>query len=210
MRPPATSVNLAPPAENFPGVADVRRWKCARPIKFPSLRRRLPFWGASRRCFRGILIAFLIALPLLPATGQSVTNEPPLPYFMASKYPMPDQLLKDKRVDGYMTGFPALGYNPESGFTFGGIGQLFDNGPTNSPFFRYAPYRERYLIGATASTGGNLRAVVGYDRPYVNDTPWRIRSAAGFAYTSFENYFGIGDSTLHPLTYPGSMKEFSN
>ena len=152
----------------------------------------------------------LLVLPLLRLAGQLVTNDPPLPSFMANKYSMPDQLLKDKRADGYMTGFPALGYNPESGFTFGAIGQLFDNGPTNSPFFRYAPYRERYLIGATASTGGNLRAVVGYDRPYVNDTPWRLRGAAGFTYTSFQNYFGISDSTLDPLTYPGSTKEYHN
>ena len=209
MKSPAALLKTAPVALNF--VADdVRRRKPAREIKSASARHRRQGLSSRRASFRGIPAFILLVVTLLPAAGQTVTNESSPPDFMANKHPMPDQLLKDKRPDTYMVGFPAIGYDPESKFTFGAIGQIFDNGPTNSPFFRYAPYRERYAVGATASTGGNLRAFVGYDRPYLNDTPWRLRGAGLFAYTSYENYFGVGDSTLDPLTYPGSTQEYSN
>jgi len=38
----------------------------------------------------------------------------------------------------------------------------------------------------------------------VADSPWRIRAAGAFDQNKDENYFGFGESTLGPLTYPGS------
>jgi outer membrane translocation and assembly module TamA len=155
----------------------------------------------------------VLAGMLTHARGQEASAEDTslaVPEFMRFKQPMPDELLKDKRADTFFTGFPAIGYDPESKFTFGALAQFYDNGPKDSPFFAYAPYRERIAVGATASTGGNARAFLGYDRPYVGDTAWRIRAAALFGVTSFENYFGTGESTLGPLTYPGSTQEFGN
>ena len=111
---------------------------------------------------------------------------------------------KDKREGRYLTGFPALGWGAETKFTYGGSVQWFDNGSADSPFFRYAPYRQRLAVAATGSTGGSSQAVIGYDLPYVNDSPWRIRAAGTFEQNKFENYFGIGESTLGQLTYPGS------
>ena len=143
----------------------------------------------------------------LPARAADSTNLPPAlppPDFMANKSPLPDLLLKDKRVDSYFTGFPAIGWDPETGFNYGAAVQWFDNGSTNSPFFRYTPYRKRIAVAAVGSTGGSTRAAIGYDLPYVNDTPWRIRSAAFFDRNKYENYFGIGESTLGPLNYPGA------
>lgn len=113
-------------------------------------------------------------------------------------------LLKDKRTDTYLTGFPAIGWDPESGFNYGAALQWFDNGPADSPFFRYTPYRRRLLLGATSSTGGSTHAAIGYDLPYVGDSPWRLRAAGLFEQNKFQNYFGHGESTLGPLTYPGS------
>ena len=106
--------------------------------------------------------------PRRPA--QRSSNLPsvlPPPEFLANKTPLPDLLLKDKREDQYFTGFPAIGWDPESGFNYGAAVQWFDNGPADSPFFRYTPYRERWLVGATGSTGGSTRATIGYDRPYL-------------------------------------------
>lgn len=123
---------------------------------------------------------------------------------------MPDLLLMDKREGGYFTGFPAIGWDPETGFNYGAAVQWFDNGSTNSPFFRYAPYRKRIAVAAAGSTGGSTRALIGYDQPYVNDTPWRIRAAAIYYRYKYENYFGFGESTLGPLTYPGSTKQYNN
>src|SRR6185369_13822734 len=118
--------------------------------------------------------------------------------------------LKDKRAGSYFTGFPAIGWDPASEFNYGASVQWFDNGPADSPFFRYTPYRRRIAVAAAGSTGGSSRALIGYDQPYVGDTPWRIRGAGYFDQNKFENYFGIGESTLGPLTYPGSTLAFDD
>jgi hypothetical protein len=119
-------------------------------------------------------------------------------------------VLKDKREDRYFTGFPAFGWSPETGVTYGAAVQWFDNGPADSPFFRYTPYRQRIAVGATDSTGGSTSVIIGYDRPYVADSPWRIRAAGVFDRNRFENYLGIGASTLGPLTFPGSSKRYDD
>ena len=150
---------------------------------------------------------------LSPAQGVELTNLPPVfppPGFMANKSPLPDMLLKDKRAGSYFTGFPAVGWDPETGFNYGAAVQWFDNGPADSPFFRYTPYRQRVAVAATSSTGGSTRALIGYDRPYVDDSPWRIRAAGIYEQNKFENYFGAGESTLDSLSYPGSARSYDN
>jgi hypothetical protein len=167
----------------------------------------------SRWCLAWTALAAALGIPLgLPGAQAADASNPPPPLpppdFLDSKPQLSDLLLKDKPVGRYMTGFPAIGYNQESKLTYGAIAQFYDNGPTNSPFFRYAPYRERLLVGATATTSGNASGFIGYDRPYIGDIPWRIRAGAAYTLTASENYFGIGQSTLGPLTYPGSTKQF--
>jgi outer membrane protein assembly factor BamA len=134
----------------------------------------------------------------------------PPPDFLSNKAPLPDLLLKEKRQNRYITGFPAIGWDPETKFNYGAAIQWFDNGPADSPFFRYTPYRQRVAVAATGSTGGSTRALVGYDRPYVDDSPWRIRAAGVLERNKFENYFGIGESTLGPLTFPGSTRSYDD
>jgi len=155
-----------------------------------------------------------LTLAVLPQIlSAEITNLPPVlppPEFMANKTPQPDLLLKDKRQGSYFTGFPAIGWDPESGFNYGASVQWFDNGPADSPFFRYTPYRQRLAVAAVGSTGGSTKALIGYDLPYVNDSPWRIRAAGYFDRNKFENYFGVGESSLGPLTYPGSSQSYDN
>jgi hypothetical protein len=175
-----------------------------------------PSGGACARTsvyFPGLALLALF----LECTGQGhaaeMTNLPPTfppPDFLSNRSPLPDLLLKDKRVDRYVTGFPAIGWDPETGFNYGAALQWFDNGPADSPFFRYTPYRQRLAVAATGSTGGSTRALVGYDRPYVGDSPWRIRAAGIFEQNKFENYFGVGESTLGGLTYPGSTQTYDD
>jgi hypothetical protein len=157
-----------------------------------------------------ILCAVAAALSIRAA---EITNLPPAlppPDFLARKTALPDLLLKDKRTNSYMTGFPAIGVDPETGFNYGVAVQWFDNGSSDSPFFRYTPYRRRIAVAAAGSTGGSSRALIGYDQPYVGDTPWRIRGAGYFDRNKFQNYFGTGESTLGPLTYPGSSRTFDD
>ena len=165
--------------------------------------------------------AALSALHGLPAAGaeeidppaEQATSLPPVlppPAFLANRVPLPDLLLKDKRENRYFTGFPAFGWSPETGVTYGAAVQWFDNGPADSPFFRYTPYRQRIAVAATNSTGGSTSLIIGYDSPNVADSPWRIRGAGIFDRNRFENYFGIGASTLGPLTFPGSSKRYDD
>jgi hypothetical protein len=86
--------------------------------------------------------------------------------------------------------------------------QWYDNGPADSPFFRYTPYRQQVSVAASASTGGTRRALIGYDQPNISDSAWRVRAVAFFDEDKFQNYFGVGESTLEPLKFPGSTKEF--
>ena len=170
--------------------------------------------SSSGRFWPAVKVGVLLATLGLERNGAAAPHQPlpapPPPDFVSAKKPLPDQLLKDKREGRYWTAFPAIGWDPETLFTFGGLGQFYDNGPADSPFFRYAPYRERIAAGATASTGGRARGFVVCDRPYIADSPWRIRAGASYGINAFENYFGIGESTLGPLTYPGSLHEFSS
>jgi outer membrane protein assembly factor BamA len=176
---------------------------------------RGPGWGRTRVAFLVLGAALCGLQSPTPVSGADATNFPPVqttnfppvlppPDFLANKSAQPDLLLKDKPQNRYLTGFPALGWNPETGFIFGGAVQWFDNGPADSPFFRYTPYRQRVAAAVTGSTGGSTSAIIGYDQPYVGDSPWRVRGAGVFEQNKFQNYFGVGESTLGPLTYPGS------
>jgi hypothetical protein len=169
-------------------------------------------WTCARAGLFVAGIAMLCASALSARAAES-TNLPPTlppPDFLAEKSALPDLLLKDKRTNRYLTGFPIIGWDPETEFNFGAAVQWFDNGPADSPFFRYTPYRRRIAVAAAGSTGGSSRALLGYDQPYVGDTPWRIRGAGYIDRNKFQNYFGIEESTLGPLTYPGSTREFED
>ena len=118
--------------------------------------------------------AALSALHGLPAAGaeeidspaEQATGLPPVlppPAFLANRDPLPDLLLKDKRENRYFTGFPAFGWSPETGVTYGAAVQWFDNGPADCPFFRFTPYRQRIAVAATDSTGGSTSVIIGYD-----------------------------------------------
>ena len=136
------------------------------------------------------------------------TEPPPPPAMVAAKNPIPDLLLKDKKENWYITGIPQIGVDPEEGFGGGAEVQIYDNGPTNSPLFRYAPYRRRIIAGAVALTKGVENFYLGYDQPYVNGTPWRLRAYVGWFENKFTDYFGTGTQTLGPLSYPGSTQTF--
>lgn len=150
------------------------------------------------------------ALQLQGAESTNRATVQPPPDILSARSPLPDLLLKDKREGSYFTGFPAIGWDPESLFTYGAAVQWFDNGPADSPFFAYTPYRQRIAVAAAGSTGGSRRALIGYDHPYIADSQWRLRAALLFDENKLQNYFGIGESTLGPLTYPGSPVEYGN
>jgi hypothetical protein len=135
---------------------------------------------ARRRARPGRLLAiallcFVSGAPFcLPANGAaaagkqgtSAANIPAPPEVMRNKPPIPDQLLKDKREGDYFTGLPLIGVTPESGIVYGATIQWYDNGPKNSPFFSYAPYRKKVNAIVDFGTKGRQEYILEYDQPY--------------------------------------------
>lgn len=182
---------------------------------------RIPSW--ARNCTLSavaVWISLLTAAPgaaadkhedtLNPAAGDIVTatNVTELPEFMRYKTATPEFILDKKREGGYFTGIPLIGFDPEQGFNYGLAIERFQNGPRDSPYFTHAPYRRKVTIAASNSTEGSGRIVMGYDQPYLNDTPWRITAYGGWLTVDRENYFGNTARTLGPLSYPGSARVY--
>jgi outer membrane protein assembly factor BamA len=167
------------------------------------------------RTFTAILIGLLWFFgppPVLaedPAPGASpqVPNSesiPPPPTFARNKPLLPNLTLKDKREGSYFTGIPIIGSDPDNGFALGAQIQWYDNGPKDDPLFYYAPYRTRISATADFTTKGAQQYYLEYDRPYAAGSPWRIRGYGGYLRYKYENYFGIGTSTLGKLSFPGT------
>jgi outer membrane protein assembly factor BamA len=142
--------------------------------------------------------------------AQDEGQTPPPPDFLDRKQPLPRALLEKKSEGRYVTGIPVIAVDPEIGPVLGAQVQLYDNGPRSSPFFAYAPYRQQIQAGAETSIQGNYRsAFAAFDQPYLDDTPWRLKSYVGYTENKFRNYFGTGEETLEPLHFPGSTQTYS-
>ncbi len=181
-----------------------------------------PISGEKRGPARRIRSRHVILLGLLWLTGPAPLSfaaepappakpeEPPAsavpapPDFMRNKARIPELTLKDKKEGWYLTGIPLIGVDPDSGFNYGASIQWYDDGPKDSPFFYYAPYRKRVAATVLLTTKGTQEYYVEYDQPYIADLPWRVRAFGGYLGNKFENYFGIGERTLEPLRFPGT------
>jgi hypothetical protein len=140
-----------------------------------------------------------------PEQEEPPTSAIPVPSdFMRNKPRIPELTLKDKKEGWYFTGIPLIGVDPDSGFNYGASIQWYDDGPKDSPFFYYAPYRKRVAVNVLRTTGGTQEYSVEYDQPYIADSPWRVRAFGGYLGNKFQNYFGIGEGTLGRLSFPGN------
>ncbi len=163
-----------------------------------------------------ILIGAALGMPARLEAGifrQSVPDKelPPVvprPDYTRNRPELPELILKEKAEGRYVTGLPLIGWDPDAGFKFGGIFNLFDNGPKEDPYFRISEYSQLFSVLALGSTGGVVKVLAAYDQPYIFDSPWRIRGALYFGRDPGANYFGIGNDSLN-LTFPGSAQSFS-
>jgi outer membrane protein assembly factor BamA len=178
---------------------------------------RLPrFHAGGRQLCRGLLVTLLCLIWGVPFSiamrSASAAEQPeppaavlsPPPEIMRNKAPIPELLLRDKREGAYFTGFPLIGVTPESGVVFGGTVQWYDNGSKDSPFFSYAPYRKKLNAIVDFGTKGRQEYILEYDQPYIADTAWRVRATGAYLVYEFEDYFGVGEGTLGPLSFPGT------
>jgi outer membrane protein assembly factor BamA len=147
-------------------------------------------------------------LSLLPLAALAAEDEqlrvPPPPDLIRNKSPIPAFILKEKREGSYFTGIPVIGSDPESGVQLGANIEWYDNGSKESPFFSYAPYRKKISVTADASTNGRQEYILEYDQPYIADSSYRLRAYGAYFAEKFADYFGIGESTLGRLSFPGT------
>ena len=157
----------------------------------------------------GLLVAPAVVLaddpaPAISSQAPAPASILPPPDFARNKPLLPEFTLKDKREGTYFTGIPIIGSDPDNGAAFGAQVQWYDNGSKDSPFFYYAPYRKRVSATVDFAARGTQEYYLEYDQPYVADSPWRIHGFGGYMRYKYENYFGIGTSTLAKLNFPGA------
>jgi len=128
---------------------------------------------------------------------------PPPPKFLYNKPRLPDYLLYHKREGFFITGFPIIGVDPDTGFNVGASLQLYWDKTRKDPFFAYTPYRHCLKVAAMGSpTTGYQLYNMNYDAPNFSDTPFGVHAVARFESNRIMNYYGIGGGSLEPLTDP--------
>jgi outer membrane protein assembly factor BamA len=133
-----------------------------------------------------------------------------VPDFMYRKQRMPTIMTQQKREGWYTTVMPAVGVDPETGFNFGALTEIFYNKSKDDPFFEYTPYRRKISAGAVITTQKWQSYALVYDEPYVNDTPWRLRGVAQVWINPVATYFGLGEDSMQDLHSSGSSESFDN
>lgn len=109
--------------------------------------------------------------------------------------------LDNKKEGWYPTGLPLINSDPNEGIGYGVRVYGYNNGKKSDPFFEYTPYRLRFFAQYFNTTKNAQYHQLSLDMPYVANTQWRLRADALLTITPTTLYFGVGESTLKPLTY---------
>ncbi len=87
------------------------------------------------------------------STGTNVQDRSGVPDFISARKEIPAELLDQKKEGTYWIGFPIIGYDPDTRLNIGATVNLFNDGPKDSPFFRYNSYERKIALSAAYSTG---------------------------------------------------------
>lgn len=145
-------------------------------------------------------------LPPMPRAASRYEEETAA--MVASRRPLDPAEAAIKKRGVYVTGLPLANFDPNFGVGFGVRGNVFDNGPSTDPLFRYAPYKRRLSITLFATTGGLQFHWLDYDAPFVSGSPYRLRAQLVFEQNIDRHYFGIGERSQGKLSYPGEGRSF--
>jgi outer membrane protein assembly factor BamA len=146
------------------------------------------------------------ALPATSVTAPpSDPGSPPvgLPGFMANKRKLDAFDLSQKVEGGYPTPLPLFDVDPDTGIGLGVRVYYYWDGTKADPFYDYTPYRHELSVMSFVTTNGYQLHQLDYDGPYLGNSPFRLRANLNYEKNIAENYFGRGESTLQPLTFPG-------
>lgn len=149
-----------------------------------------------------VLLGNLIAQEAIPEPG-CIKDPPPknLPFPMDPSKQLCKKDIEDKKDGWYPTGLPLINSDPNEGIGYGARAYLYHNGPKTDPLFYYTPYRMR-LFAQYFNTNKNAQYhQISLDMPFLKDTEWRLRADAFLTITPTTLYFGIGESSMKPLSY---------
>jgi hypothetical protein len=138
----------------------------------------------------GALLSLAASLAVAGDAGGVVTNEqdhPDVPDFISARKEIPADLLDQKKEGTYWIGFPIIGYDPDTLFNIGA----------------------KIALSAAYSTGGAGQVRFIFDAPNFKGSPWHLYGSAQYIKNDFTNYFGVGPSTLAPLSFPGSNQTYN-
>ncbi len=155
----------------------------------------------------GNLVAFAADAGTITTESEASSG---VPEFMQARKQIPAALLDQKKEGNYWLGFPIIGYDPDTLLTVGATVNWFDDGPRDSPFFRYNSYNRKTSLAAAYATGGMSTIRFNFDAPNFNETPWHINTGVTYLKNDYVNYFGVGESTLAPLSFPGSTRTYGS
>lgn len=129
---------------------------------------------------------------------------PPAPDGYENKPALTEDDLRKKREGHYFTGLPLANYDPNTGFGAGARVYFYENGKREAQTFAFKPYDHRVFLQGFATTKGVQFHWLDYDAPGVFGTLFRVRAFAIYERQNTRNYFGLGNESLRPLTFPGA------
>jgi hypothetical protein len=135
------------------------------------------------------------------ADFQQDTTTNVLPFFIDPAKRMPDFELEEKKEGTFITGLPRFEFDPIRGFGAGGNVNLFVNKTRQDPFFDYTAYRYNVYAEFFIFQNGRIRYSLNFDAPYIFNSQWRLRIDAVHWEDPNAQYWGIGRSSLDPLTF---------
>lgn len=118
---------------------------------------------------------------------------------------LPDDILSKKREDDYYTGVPAIAVSPDSGIIYGAVIFNFNNGKRSDDRWVYTPYLRKTSILAVQSTKGLSQVKIDLDYPQFLNSSHRLKPSLYITKNISEQYFGVSESTLGKLNYPGDL-----
>lgn len=123
---------------------------------------------------------------------------------VSQKHRLRDDDLARKKEGGYFTGLPLANYDHDTGFGFGARVYYYDDGDRKDPLFAYTPYLQRVFAQGFATTGGVQYHWLDYDAPSFLHSQFRVRASFEFQQNISQNYFGVGERSMAPLSFPGA------
>lgn len=145
-------------------------------------------------------ILFLLGNPFF-IFGEGLQNVPSARIPLDESKRLDPGELAEKKEGLYVTALPLFSSDPVRGQGGGIRASFFFNGKKDDPYFEYEPYRSKLTVQLFQTNQGVKNHFIQFDSPYIFNTAFRWKSSLGLDYNPNSQYFGIGESSLHSLSY---------